>query len=222
MADAGEVDTGVIGKVLKSIPYDSVIMQPLQAMISAQTAASQAALDFLLKVGFETSEDGVRKATYAEFEFEETDGNGLVTAKKIKVPMLTLITLPSVGLQEGVVEFSVEISQSASMNDKVEAGGEGSASVGWGMFKLNISAKASYSRETARKTDTRARQNVKVTVAPQDPPEAVSQVLEMLREAALGAGNSGRDPVVEDNKPVTPAIPKPDDKKDDKSGGKKK
>ena len=89
------------------------------------------------------------------------------------------------GLQEGVVEFSVEISQSASMNDKVEAGGEGSASVGWGMFKLNISAKASYSRETARKTDTRARQNVKVTEAPQDPPEAVSQVLEMLRETSL-------------------------------------
>ena len=59
-------------------------MQPLQAMISAQTAASQAALDFLLKVGFETSEDGVLKATYAEFEFGETDGNGLVTSKKSK------------------------------------------------------------------------------------------------------------------------------------------
>ena len=228
MAKGGEIDTSVIGKVLKSIPYDSVIMQPLKAMISAQTLACQAALDFILKVGFETDDNGVRKATYAEFEFEETGPDGGVTTKKIKVPMLTIIPLPSVGLQEGVVHFSVEISQSASVSDKIDAGGEGSAKVGWGPFALNISAKASYSRESARKTDTRARQEVTVKVGPMPQTEGMEQVLEILREAALGAGNSGDAPTVEDGKPVAPSAPsgggkKEDDKKeDDKKGGDKK
>ena len=216
MADAGEVSNDVIGKILKSIPYNSVILQPLQAMIEAQTAASRAALDFIMEVGFETGDDGVKKAVYAEFIFEETGPDGVVTAKKIKVPMLTIVPIPSVGLQEGIVHFSVEISQSASVSDNVSAGGEGTGKIGWGPFALSVSAKASYSRDSARSTDTRARQEVTVKVAPMPIPEGMEQVLEILREAALGAGNSGKDPVVEDNKPVTPAIPKPDDKSGDK------
>ena len=223
MPKGGEIDTSVIGKVLKSIPYDQVILQPLQAMISAQTAACQSALDFILNVGFETDDNGVRKATYAEFQFEETGADGLVSMKTIKVPMLTIVPLPSVGLQEGVVHFSLEISQSASVNDSVSAGGEGTGKIGWGPFALSVSAKASYSRESARKTDTRARQEVTVKVAPMEQPEGMMQVMEILREAALGAGNSGAAPVAEDGKPVTPSAPKKDDKKeDDKKGDDKK
>ena len=218
MPNAGEVSDGVIGKVLNSIPYESVLAQPLKAMMEAQTAACQSALDFIMKVGFETDDSGVKKATYAEFQFEETGADGLVSMKTIKVPMLTIIPLPSVGLQEGTVHFSLEISQSASVSDNVSAGGEGTGKIGWGPFSLSVSAKASYSRDSARSTDTRARQEVTVKVAPMEQPEGMMQVMEILREAALGAGNSGAAPVVDDGKPVTPAIPKPDDK----SGGKKK
>ena len=216
MADAGEVDSGFAGKVLNSIPYDQVLFQPLQAMISAQTAACQAALDFIMEVGFETGDDGVKKAVYAEFQFEETRADGTVSAKTIRVPMLTIIPIPSVGLQEGTVSFSLEISQSASVSDNVSAGGEGTGKIGWGPFSLSVSAKASYSRDSARKTDTRARQEVSVKVAPMEQPEGMQQVMEILREAALGAGNSGSTPVVNDGGAVTPAIPKPDDKSGDK------
>ena len=216
MPNAGEVDTSVSGKVLNSIPYDQVLFQPLQAMISAQTAACQSALDFILSVGFETDDSGVKKATYAEFIFEETGPDGIVSERKIKVPMLTIVPLPSVGLQEGTVNFSVEISQSASVSDNVSAGGEGTGKIGWGPFSLSVSAKASYSRDSARKTDTRARQEVSVKVAPMEQPEGMQQVMEILREAALGAGNSGSTPVVNDGGAVTPAIPKPDAKSGDK------
>ena len=49
MPDAN-VDAGFIGSVISSLPLDSMISAPLQAMIKAQTQAAKSYTDFLLSV----------------------------------------------------------------------------------------------------------------------------------------------------------------------------
>ena len=186
----GQIDPKLIGEVLKNIPYESIIAQPLKAAIESQAAAAKSALDFIMTVGFQTDENGVKKATYLEMEYEEENGKGEINTRRIKVPTICMVNIPQIEIDTGIITFSVEISQSASVSESVSAGGEGTAKLGWGPFSMSVTAKASYSKDNARKSDTRARQEVTLNLKQADPPEALNVILEIFREAALGTGNT--------------------------------
>lgn len=185
MAD-GTVNPELVGQVMGSIDYTSVIAQPLKAMFQSQVASAEAALDFIMRVGFEENENGKKTATYAEFEYEQISASGESDLRKIRVPMLCIINIPQLEIQESTVTFHVEVSQTATMAENISAGGEIGGSVGWGPFSVNLTAKASYSKDSTRKTDTRAKQEVVVNIHQAEPPEALNIIMEVLREAALG------------------------------------
>lgn len=182
-----DIDTGLIGKIISSIPYDQAFGAPLSAAIDAQSKAAESALNFILKVGFEKDKDGLQKTRYAEFEFEETKNDGVKQTRRLKIPLILLINIPQLEITEGVISFDLEISQNATVSDKADVGGEATGKIGWGPFSLSFKAKASYSRESTRKTDTRAKQHVQMTVKQAEPPEALNVMMEIMREAALGA-----------------------------------
>ena len=69
-------------------------------MHKAQAAAAQNALDFIIEVGFETSDNKVTKPKCTEIEFEETLVDGTVSKKRVEVPILNLIPLPIVNIKD--------------------------------------------------------------------------------------------------------------------------
>ena len=184
-----DIDTKLIGQIISSIPYDQAFGAPLSAAIDAQSKAAESALNFILKVGFEKDKDGLQKTRYAEFEFDETKNDGQKQTRRLKIPLILLINIPQLEITEGVISFDLEISQNASVSDKIDAGGEVGGNVGWGPFSLSFKAKASYSRESTRKTDTRAKQHVEMTVKQSQPPEALNVMMEIMRDAALGSAS---------------------------------
>ena len=186
-----DIDPGLIGKVISSIPYDQAFGAPLSAAIDSQTKAANSALNFILNVGFEKKPDGSHETRYAEFEFEETRGDGSKQVRRLKIPLILLINIPQLEITEGVVSFDLEISQSAETKENMSAGGEAEGKIGWGPFSVSFKAKASYSKESTRKTDTRAKQHVEMTVKQAEPPEALNVMMEIMREACLGASSGG-------------------------------
>ena len=198
-----DVDEKLIGQVLNSIPYETVFGAPLSAAVDTQTKACNSALNFILNVGFSEDENGVKKTNYAEFEFEEDNGDGSKVTRKLRVPLLLLVNSPQLMITEGVISFDVEISQSAEIKDHVAAEGEAAAQIGWGPFSASFKAKASYGRESTRKTDTRAKQHVELTMKQAEPPEAFNVMMEIMREAALGARTGTSQKALEE-KTVTP------------------
>ena len=88
-------------------------------------------------------------------------------------------------LSSGVITLDVEVSQSAEVKENIEAGGEGEGRVGWGPFSVSIKAKASYSKENTRKTDTRAKQHIELHLEQAPLPEGLNLVLEILRNKAV-------------------------------------
>ena len=182
-----DIDTKLIGQIISSIPYDQAFGAPLSAAIDAQTKAARSALDFILTVGFFKDKDGVQKTNYAEFTFEETKGDGSKQSRTLKIPLILLINIPQLEITEGIISFDLEISQNAETKENIAAGGEVEGRVGWGPFSLSFKARASYSRESTRKTDTRAKQHVQMTVKQAEPPEAMSVLMEIMREACLGS-----------------------------------
>ncbi|PQV90501.1 DUF2589 domain-containing protein, partial [Cronobacter sakazakii] len=87
---------------------------PLQAMIKAQVQASKAYADFLLSVCIK---DG--KAEAVQFDYDETvvDEKGViqgVVKKTMRIPLLAAISHPNISIEEGTIDFALEVSQSES------------------------------------------------------------------------------------------------------------
>ena len=179
------IDNGLIGSVINALPLDRMISGPLQAMIQAQVQASKSYADFLLGVCIQ---DG--KAVSVQFDYDETmvDDKGVyqgTVSKKMRIPLLAAITHPNISIEEGTIDFELNISQMAedtSATDK-EAGFD--ASLGWGPFKVSVKGSVSHSSSQTRKTDTRARYAISTKVMRQPPPEALMRVIDFLTDAAV-------------------------------------
>ncbi len=178
------IDTGLIGSVINALPLDRMISAPLQAMITAQVQASKAYADFLLGVCIK---DG--KAIAVQFDYDETlvDTQGQVTGvltKTMRIPLLAAISHPNICIEEGTIDFELEVSQSEEDHSETSASGEFSASMGWGPFSVKVSGSVSHKSEQTRKTDTRAKYSIHTSIKRQDPPEALARVIDYLTNAA--------------------------------------
>jgi len=178
------IDTGLIGSVINALPLDRMISGPLQAMITAQIQASKSYADFLMGVCIK---DG--KAIAVQFDYDETlvDSQGHVTGvmtKTMRIPLLAAISHPNICIEEGTVDFELEISQSEETHDETSAQGSFEASMGWGPFSVKVSGSVSHKSEQTRKTDTRAKYSIHTSIKRQDPPEALMRVIDFMTNAA--------------------------------------
>lgn len=178
------MDTGLVGSVINALPLDTMIGGPLRAMINAQIQASRAYAEFLMSVCIK---DG--KAVNVEFEYDETivdtEGNYKGTLRKVmRVPLLATITHPNICIEEGTIDFELEITQSESSHSSTEGEGSFEASMGWGPFSVKVHGKVSHKSEQTRSTDTRAKYSIHTAVKRQGPPEALMRVIDFLTDAA--------------------------------------
>ena len=182
-----DVDPAFTGKVFNAIPYAEVLGSPLSAMIDAQIKASNSMAKFVLDVGFTEDENGIKHAVSVDFQHKVKHSDGSEMVETITMPLITMVPIPNLQITEGKISLDVEISQSAEFKDHVDASGELTGKVGWGPFSVSLKAKASYSRDNTRKTDTRAKQHVELTVGQCPPPEGLNLLLERFRNNSLEA-----------------------------------
>lgn len=192
------IDTGLIGAVINALPLDRMISGPLMAMMQAQATASQQYADFLLTVCIKDN-----KAVAVEFDYDETyvDSEGKVISlaeKRMRIPLLAAITHPNICVEEGTIDFELEVSQSEEEKSATDAEAQFEAGVGWGPFKLKITGKVSHHKEQTRSTDTRAKYTIHVAAKRQPPTEGLMRVIDFLTDAAV-------KPIqVDDVKPMAP------------------
>ena len=180
-----DIDSELIGKVFRSIPYSEIFGAPLQAALEAQSKASNETARFILSVGFDTDDKGTRKAINVSFEHSIKRSDGTDQVETITMPLIAMVPIPNLQITEGTISLDVEVSQSSEVKENIEAGGEAEGKIGWGPFSVAIKARASYSKESTRKTDTRAKQHIELTVAQCPLPEGMNLVLETLRNNAM-------------------------------------
>nr|WP_279625861.1 DUF2589 domain-containing protein [Francisella hispaniensis] len=100
--------------------------------------------------------------------------------RTIKVPLMTMITHPSIAIEEGNITFDMSITQMAEDNSSNELNAETEMGIKHGPFTMGVKAKISHKSEQTRKTDTTAKYHVDVKVKRQDPPEALNKVLDLM------------------------------------------
>lgn len=185
------------GGVLAALPLERMFQAPANAMAATQVALSRQYYDFVRDVGLTPevkdaqgnviTPSGVRmvEATFDE-PVLDSEGNLLRTVqRKIAVPLLSILTHPNVNVTEGSIEFELTIQSTSESSSTTEGEGSGKASIGWGPFKMEVSARASHKSSQTRKTDTRARYAVSMKIVKDDMPEGMAVFMETIRNASM-------------------------------------
>ena len=181
----------VATSALQAIPFGSIIGGPLKACIEAQAMAAQTSWQFIQEVGLNTNpETGIKEAVNVSFNFMQ---NGRMA--QLNVPLLTIVPIPYIAIQNIDLNFKANISASSSSvsetssSQAIDAGADVNAKLGWGPFSVEASMKANYSS----KKDSRATQDsrysveytmdVAVKAGQESMPAGLAKVLELLGSA---------------------------------------
>ncbi len=200
----------------QGLPMGDLIGGPLTAACNAQIMLAKATSDFINTVGFDPVEEGkkgaVPTARMVDFQFtrpeEIVDKNGDVqvtpTEYDLKVPLLAIVPVPTLQIDEVDVTFDMQVKSSTSSvsqeDSKASLSGKGSA--GWGPFKVSVTVSGSVSshKENTRASDNSAKYHVEVHAAQLGTPEGLSRVFDILNEVIVptpstpkkgGGGNDG-------------------------------
>lgn len=186
--------------LLNGIDYSALIGGPLEAAIKAQAMAAQSTWTFIQEVGLNKSpRDGTMEARNVSFVYQK-DGQQV----KLIVPILTIVPIPLIIIDEVNIEFKANISASASQttedssSEEVAAEASAEAKIGWGPFSLSARFQASYSSKKDSKATQDSRysveytQDVRIHASQAGMPAGLSTVLNILSNAATGASVNGK------------------------------
>ena len=174
-------DSGYVNKQLNSIDYAHVLCTPIEGAGRAQKMMAYDFAEFIKAVGFD--ENG--KMITSPFKHTLILPDGKKQVEIMEVPFIATIPVPNIQVTRGKVELDIEVNQSAQSVEKIDGGGEGKLKLGWGPFGFSVKARASYSRENTRKTDTRAKHHVEIEFEQGALPEGLSLLIERMRNGAF-------------------------------------
>jgi len=147
---------------LASIPFGALIGGPLSAAVEAQATSAKTTADFIKEVGFlpggsdpfdlDAAADGnagaIRNVT---FTYKVTDVSGDEQNATLTVPILTIIPIPFLRIDEMTIDFTAKINDvhSYSSVNQRESEFNLSANVrfGWGPIRARINAGYSSKRK---------------------------------------------------------------------------
>lgn len=187
----------------KGLPMEELIGAPLSAAAKAQTQLAGVTADFINNVGLE-GEDGNKHARTVDFTYDrpvtKQDGSVSQEQSKLTVPLLSIVNVPNLSIQEASVDFNMEVKSSSLDTSETSKAASVSASYNsfFSPFKASFTASVSSKDTSTRSSDTSAKYSVSVKAADRGMPEGLSRVLDMLNSSiqptpATG-GSGSKDP----------------------------
>lgn len=179
----------VATNALQGIPFDSLIGGPLSAAVNAQSQAAMTTWEFIKNVGLTGPADN-RKTVNVDFIYYV---NG--REAKLVVPLLTIVPIPYIAVNEIAIDFKASINASASnyqetaTQEETKAGGSAEVGFGWGPVSGKANFNASYSSKKDSKSTQESKYSVEYTMdvhvrAGQDSmPAGLAKVLNILESS---------------------------------------
>ena len=115
---------------ITSLPFGNIIGAPLRAAIEAQSVASKATVDFIQTVGFkpkdpetdpfafkeneEEKDADMGDLRYVTFLYQVKGADGIETDASLRVPVLTIVPIPFLRIDEMTIDFMAKITEELS------------------------------------------------------------------------------------------------------------
>ena len=159
----------------KGLPMSALIGGPLTAAVESNMLLAKSTAQFINDVGFVPTKDENGNMVpgaprMSDFSFErpgkDADGNPTIEVVKIKVPMLAIVPIPNLQVNNVDVTFDMEVKSSTTDTSSTSASAslEASANFGFGPVSgsVTISGSVSTAKENTRTSDTSAKYHVEV------------------------------------------------------------
>lgn len=185
------------GQELSSIDFASMIGGPLVAVVNAQAQAAMSTVNFIKQIGFKPADnqqvDGQTSGEpiYVKFEYSKdvvaADGSTAPETHELKVPMLTIVPIPCLRIEETTIDFNAKINsvEYARTDTTVGVDAELEARAGWGWGSARLKVNASYKRTSVEghSVERTYTLGVKVVAKQEELPEGMQRVLSILENS---------------------------------------
>jgi Protein of unknown function (DUF2589)/Bacterial Ig-like domain (group 1) len=189
----------VATNALQAIPFSTLIGGPLDAAIKAQAMAAQTSWEFIKQVGLNPVPNSDQmEARNVTFYYNK---NGQMT--KLIVPLLTIVPIPYIAIDNVQIDFKANISASSSSvtstsdSSEASAGGSAKASFGFGLFSVSAEFQANYSSKKDSKASEESKYAVEYTMdisvhaGQSDMPAGLASILNILQSSITDANKNG-------------------------------
>lgn len=170
---------------LSAIPFGALIGGPMTAAIEAQSKAALASVDFIRAVGFD--EDG----NILNVVFKYKAGTEDDDVQELQVPLLTIVPIPFLRIDNMDINFKASLSQSTETTDQTTNVTEKEAKISAGakywFVNAQMSASVSSKKDTTSSRDSRYAveytMDINVHAVQDDMPGGMAKVLNLLSES---------------------------------------
>ena len=169
-----------IGQQFQGLPMDQLIGSPLSAAADASIRLANSTADFINKVGFD-AEGNVRNVAF-RYEKRSTndDGTSNLDEMKVDVPMLAIVPIPNLQVDEVNILFDMEVKQSERSETAVDVGATITGTARLGIISVSVSGSVSAHQANTRSSDNSAKYHVDVRATNHGTPEGLARVLDMM------------------------------------------
>lgn len=190
-----------IGGQFTGLDMQQLIGAPLTAAADASIQLAHSTASFINEVGFDSN----NKIRTANFGFtkktENIDGSHNNDEMNVDVPLLAIVPIPNLQIDEVNVLFDMEVKESEKSESSKDMGGTFSGTANFGIFKATVSGSVSSHESNTRSSDNSAKYHVDVRASNHGTPEGLARVLDMMA-ACVAPELIGSTVVGEDGKPL--------------------
>lgn len=191
-----------IGEQFSGLDMKNLIGAPLGAAADASVQLAHSTADFINTVGFD--KDG--KTRTAAFKFNQMGKNEDGTLENqemcVDVPLLAIVPIPNLQIDEVNILFDMEVKQSEMSESSSDYSGSFSGRANFGLFKATVSGSVSSHSTNTRSSDNSAKYHVDVSATNHGTPEGLARVLDMMA-ANVAPTIAGSTTVDESGKALT-------------------
>ena len=169
-----------IAEQFAGLEMDKLIGAPLVAAADASISLANSTADFINRVGFDKNNNArTVKFMYQQRSVNE-DGTSNLDEMKVDVPILAIVPIPNLQVDEVNVLFDMEVKQSEKRDMGMDVGATVTGSLGVGWAKVSVSGSVSAHSSHTRSSDNSAKYHVDVRAANHGIPEGLARVLDMM------------------------------------------
>lgn len=169
-----------IAEQFAGLQMDQLIGAPLRAAADASKQLADSTAEFINRVGFDR-EGKVRTVAfgYQKHSVNE-DGTSNLDEMKVDVPMLAIVPIPNLQVDEVNILFDMEVKQSEKQESSTDMGASVTGSARIGFIKVKVTGSVSAHQSHTRSSDNSAKYHVDVRATNHGIPEGLARVLDMM------------------------------------------
>ncbi|MBO5032736.1 MAG: DUF2589 domain-containing protein [Lachnospiraceae bacterium] len=169
-----------IAEQFAGLQMDQLIGAPLRAAADAGTQLANSTADFINRVGFD-AEGKVRTAAFGyQRRSVNEDGTSNLDEMKVDVPMLAIVPIPNLQVDEVNILFDMEVKQSERQESGMDLSASITGGVRLGIVKVSVTGSISAHQSHTRSSDNSAKYHVDVRATNHGTPEGLARVLDMM------------------------------------------